>query len=102
MSRRVSTLGVPVLTASIVGGSLRAADTIGIPACDDFLAKYEICMNQKASAAQQSAFKTQVDETRKTWSDLAKDPGTRPALEASCRQTAEQIKKSLRALGCAF
>ena len=101
MSRRRSALGAIVI-ASIAGSSARADGPIGIPACDDFLAKYEICMSQKASAAQQPAFRTQIDQTRKTWSDLAKSPGTRPALEASCRQTAEQIGRSLRTLGCAF
>jgi hypothetical protein len=101
MSHRLSTLGA-LLIASILDGSARADDVTGIPVCDDFLAKYEICMSQKASAAQQPAFRTQVDQTRKTWSDLARSPVTRPALEASCRQTAEQIGRSLRTLGCAF
>jgi hypothetical protein len=101
MSRRLSA-GAAIVVASIFGGGARADDATGIPVCDDFLAKYEICMNQKASAAQQPAFKAQVDQTRKTWSDLARSPDTRPELEASCRQTAEQIGKSLRTLGCAF
>jgi hypothetical protein len=101
MSRHRSTLGV-ALIASLVGTSLRAADMTGIPVCDDFLAKYETCMTQKVPGAQQLAFKTQVDQTRKTWSDLAKDPRTKSVLEASCRQTAEQIRASLRPLGCAF
>jgi hypothetical protein len=101
MPRRVSTLGV-VLLASLVSGNVRAAGTVGIAACDDFLDKYESCLNAKISVEQQPAFKTQVDQTRKTWSDLAKDPAAKSGLEASCRQTAEQIKASLRPLGCTF
>jgi hypothetical protein len=101
MPCRVSILGAILLT-SLVSGPLRAAGTIGIAVCDDFLDKYETCLNAKVAAGERPAFKTQVDQTRKTWSDLAKDPAAKSGLEASCRQTADQIKASLRPLGCTF
>ena len=101
MSHSLAAFGA-ALIATLLGGSVCAADTIGIAACDEFLSKYEVCLSQKVPAAQQAAFKTQVDQTRKTWIDLAKDPVTKSVLEASCRQTAERIKASLQPLGCAF
>lgn len=41
-----------------------AAEPIGIPACDDFLTKYEVCLSDKVPAAQQSVFKTQIEQLR--------------------------------------
>src|SRR5437660_7939018 len=46
------------------------AQSTGVAVCDDFLAKYEACISSKVPAAQQSMFKGQFDQTRKTWSDM--------------------------------
>jgi hypothetical protein len=79
-----------------------SAQMVGVPVCDDFLAKYEACVTTKIPAAQQPAFKTSLDQTRKAWSDAAKNPTAKAALESSCKQTADQLKQSLAAYNCAF
>lgn len=78
------------------------AQSTGIAVCDDFLTKYETCISSKVPAAQQSMFKGQFDQTRKTWSDLAKNPGSKPSLEGMCKQSIEQIKVAFQSYGCAF
>lgn len=78
------------------------AQSTGIAVCDDFLTKYEACISSKVPAAQQSMFKGQFDQTRKTWSDLAKDPGTKSSLELVCKQSIEQVKVAFQSYGCAF
>lgn len=79
-----------------------AAEPIGVPACDDFLAKYEACLRDKAPAAQQAAFKGQIEQIRTSWTTLAKDPQTKPALESSCKTSSEQMKAAVASYGCKF
>ena len=78
------------------------AQTTGVAACDDFLKKYEACVAGKVPAAQRATLQTQLDQTRKMWSDLAKNPQTKSALEGSCKQTIEQMKTALQAYGCSL
>jgi hypothetical protein len=78
------------------------AQSTGIAVCDDFLTKYEACISSKVPAAQQSMFKGQFDQTRKTWSDMAKNPGAKSSLEGVCKQSIDQIKVAFQSYGCTF
>ncbi|MDQ8728321.1 hypothetical protein [Bradyrhizobium sp. LHD-71] len=91
-----------VIGAVFTLGTGASAQTTGVAACDDFLTKYEACVTAKVPAAQRATFQGQLDQTRKTWSDLAKNASTKPALEGSCKQTSEQMKAALQNYGCAF
>lgn len=91
------------LTMMVVAASgARAGEMVGVPACDDFLAKYEACVSGKIPAAQQPTFKSSVDQMRASWTAAAKNPNAKPALEAACRQSVEHIKASTAAYGCTF
>jgi hypothetical protein len=79
-----------------------SAQTTGIAACDDFLKKYEACVASKIPAAQKATFQGQLDQMRKAWSDAAKNAAAKSTLESTCRQSAEQMKASMSAFGCAF
>lgn len=79
-----------------------AAEPVGIPACDDFLSKYEACLSDKVPAAQQSAFKGQIEQLRASWLPLANSPQTRPTLESTCKMSADQMKLAVASYGCQF
>lgn len=100
MNRLALAIGLAVASIAVTGAN--AADPVGIAACDDFLTKYEACVTTKIPAAQQPAFKTQLEQVRKSWSDAAKNPSVRPTLESSCKQTGDQLKASLASYGCTF
>ena len=70
--------------------------------CDDFLTKYDACIVSKVPEAQRAMYKTQIDQTRKTWVDMAKNPSTKATMEATCKQTLDATKASLTAVGCTF
>ena len=93
------TFAVAALLLSAAGAR---ADSIGIAACDDFIVKYDACISGKVPAAHQAAFKSQIEQLKKTWTELAKDSNTKPALEATCKQSAEQMKAGLQSYGCSF
>ena len=102
MFRRLALVAGFAVAAIAATSGVRAAEPVGVAACDEFLTKYEACVGTKVPAAQQTMFKGQMDQTRKSWTDLAKTPSGKPSLEAACKQTAEQMKTSLSAYGCSF
>ena len=99
--RSAFVVGAAFAAITVAATAVRAQST-GVAACDDFLAKYETCITSKIPGAQQATFKGQLDQTRKTWTDAAKNSAAKPSLEAVCKQSADQMKTSLQAFGCAF
>lgn len=79
-----------------------AAEPVGIPACDEFLTKYEVCLADKVPPAQQSTFKGQIEQMRTSWTALAKNPQTKPTLESACKTSADQMKAAVASYGCKF
>jgi len=51
---------------------------------------------------QRAMYKTQIDQTRKAWVDLAKNSSAKATMEATCKQTMDATKASLTAYGCSF
>jgi hypothetical protein len=95
-------LALSVCLAATVAATVASAAEVGIPACDEFLVKYEACVTTKIPAAQQATFKAQLDQIRASWSAIAQNPSTRPTLETACKQTADQMKASMAPYGCSF
>jgi hypothetical protein len=102
MIRFGSSLGVALWLIAGTTLAAQAADPIGIAACDDFLTKYEACLGSKVPAAQRTTLQTQIEQTRKGWTELAKNPSTKTTLEAVCKQTSQQMNTAMQAYGCTF
>lgn len=98
----MKTFGFAVAGLILVTSGVANAQAVGIPACDEFLTKYDACVGTKVPSAQQATFKAQIDQMRKSWSDLAKNASTKPAAEASCKQSADSMKATMQAYGCTF
>jgi hypothetical protein len=88
--------------ALLVAVTAANAQSTGVAACDEFLTKYDACVGSKIPEAQRATFKTQIDQTRKTWIDMAKNPSAKTTMEATCKQTMDATKASLTAYGCSF
>ena len=78
------------------------AQSTGIAACDEFLQKYDTCVTSKLPEAQRATYKAQLDQTRKMWVDMAKNPSAKSTMEGTCKQTTDAIKTSLQSFGCSF
>jgi hypothetical protein len=92
---------VDALLTIAVAGPARAQST-GIAACDDFLQKYDTCVTSKLPEAQRATYKAQLDQTRKMWLDMAKNPSAKSTMEGTCKQTTDAMKASLQSFGCSF
>lgn len=95
-------LSLAACLALFAGVSAAHAQSTGVASCDDFLTKYDACVASKVPEAQRAMYKTQIDQTRKTWIDLAKNPSAKATMEATCKQTLDATKASLTAYGCTF
>lgn len=93
-------VGIALLVAGTVSNA--QAQSTGIAACDDFLAKYDTCVTSKLPAAQRATYQAQLDQTRKLWLEAAKNASTKATMEATCKQTSEAMKMALQGFGCSF
>ncbi|MDQ1523628.1 MAG: hypothetical protein QOE47_1552 [Pyrinomonadaceae bacterium] len=91
-----NTAATPATTVAAAG------DKIGVPECDDYLAKYESCVSTKVPAAARAQYESTLAQTRKSWRDLAANPQTKASLAQACKQATESARTSLKAMGCEF
>ena len=75
-------------------------ESLGVPECDDYLAKYEACISAHVPAAAQAAFKQSLDQTRAGWKQAIASGG-KDSLAAACTQMKASASASLKAYGCA-
>lgn len=74
-------------------------DKIGVPECDDFIAKYEACTD-KVPEAGRAQYKDALAKWRTSWKQLAANPATKGTLAAACKQAADASAASWKAYGC--
>lgn len=77
-------------------------DKIGVPECDDFIAKYDACVSNKVPEMVRAQYKDAIARWRTEWKKLANDPATRAQLATTCKQAAEQQSAALKSFGCSF
>lgn len=95
----------PVVLVAVflsIASAAVAVEPVGVPACDEFLTKYEVCLSDKVPSAQQNTFKGQIEQMRTSWTELAKNPQTKPTLESACKISADQMKAAVASYGCKF
>ncbi|HEY0100474.1 MAG TPA: hypothetical protein VGB76_16130 [Pyrinomonadaceae bacterium] len=85
--------------ASNAGSS---GDTIGVPECDDYLAKYETCVSSKVPEAARAQYQSTLAQTRKSWRDLAANPQTKASLAQACKTATESARQTMKSIGCEF
>jgi hypothetical protein len=86
---------VALCAATIVTGAM--AQSTGVDVCDDFLKKYEICINTKIPAGFRDGHRSILNNARSIFAQV-KRTGEKP----SCDQMAEDYKAQLRGVGCEF
>ena len=77
-------------------------DKIGVPECDDYIAKYEACVNGKVPDMARAQFNSAMKTARDAWRKAASTPEGKAGLAAACKQATEQAKTSMKSYGCEF
>lgn len=96
-TEKPATTSTPATTTASTSG-----DNIGVPECDDFIAKYDACVSNKVPEMVRAQYKDAIARWRTEWRRMANDPATKGQLVAACKQAAEQQSAALKAFGCAF
>ena len=77
-------------------------DKIGVPECDDYIAKYEACVNGKVPEMARAQFNSTMKTLRDSWRKAAATTEGKAGLAAGCKQATEQARTSMKAYGCDF
>lgn len=77
-------------------------DKIGVPECDEYIEKYEACLNSKVPEAQRAMFKSSFETMRKTWKESAANPQAKASLATGCKQAIETAKTSMSSFACTW
>lgn len=99
-NNKTSTTSTPTTTSSPTTAA--AGDKIGVPECDDFLAKYEACVTGKVPEAARPQFKSAVEQWRASWRKTAETPEGKAGLTQACKAAMEQTKVSMKSFNCEF
>jgi hypothetical protein len=97
-SNKTTTASTPATTTT----TTTAGDKIGVPECDDFIAKYDACVSSKVPEAARAQYKSSIEQWRASWKKLAENPATKGTLAAACKTAAEQQAAALKSYGCAW
>ena len=79
-----------------------SGEKIGVAECDDYLAKYEACVDSKVPEAARAQLKASFEATRKSWQSLAATPQGKAGLAQACKAAHDAAKQSMAAYGCTF
>lgn len=79
-----------------------AGDKVGVPECDEYIAKYEACLNGKVPEAQRGNLLVSMEEMRKGWRNAATNPQAKAALAGGCKTALATAKNSMSQYSCSW
>jgi hypothetical protein len=91
-----TTTSTPATTTASSG------EKIGIPECDDFIAKYEACVSDKVPEMARAQYQSALKQWKESWKKQAENPQTKGALAAACKQSSETQSAAMKTFGCAW
>ena len=94
-TEKPAVVSTPATTTASTSGA-----SIGVPECDDFLAKYDSCTG-KVPEMVRAQYENAGKQMRDQWKKLADNPQTRGSLAAACKQAVEQQASAWKMYGCA-
>lgn len=100
-----TTTSTPATTTATPASTTTTASSgekIGVPECDDYLAKYEACLTTKVPEAARAQFNSSLEQTRSSWRQIASTAQGKAGLAQACKMAAEQTKTSMKPYGCDF
>jgi hypothetical protein len=77
-------------------------EKIGVPECDDYIAKYESCVRGKVPETMRAQLESSLKTARENWKKAAENTLTRGTLAAACKQANDAAAASMKAYGCNF
>ena len=92
----------PAAPAAAAPAAAAPAGATGVAECDDFLTKYEACVDSKVPDAMKATVKQSIDQMRSAWAEAAKTPQGKSGLAMACKQAYDGAKASMSAYSCSW
>ncbi len=77
-------------------------DKIGVPECDEYVAKYTACINSKVPEATRGTFQQAYTQMVQQWKAAASTDAGKSALATGCKAALDGAKQSMQAFGCSW
>ena len=77
-----------------------SADKIGVPECDDYIAKYEACVRSHVPESARAQVESALKTSRESWKKAAETPQGKASLAGICKQALQTAEASMKAYGC--
>ena len=90
----------PAAAPATAAAPAATADSVGIPECDEYLTKYQACVQSKVPEAARATLIQSLDQTRAAWRTTLAAPGGKDSLAAACKQMRDTTRASMSAYGC--
>ena len=81
-------------------GAAAAGGQIGVPECDEYLTKYEACVQGKVPESVRATFSQSMNQMRDAWKQAAATSAGKAALATGCKQALAAAKQAMTAYGC--
>jgi hypothetical protein len=114
----VTVLAVSVALVACGGGSSKPASSApasgapaaaaagsaeyGVPECDEYIKKYEACINSKVPEAARAAVKQGLDSAKANFKQAASTEQGKAGLATGCKQALDAAKTAMGAYGCTW
>lgn len=82
--------------------SAASGESTGVPECDEYLAKYEKCVDEKVPAVAKPGIKEAIGKMRTTYKTSASNPVAKAGLGQGCKQALETTKQAMAQYNCTW
>jgi hypothetical protein len=79
-----------------------SAGDIGVPECDDYLKKYQACIDGKVPESGRATVRQALDQTKAAWKQAASTPQGKAGLATGCKMAHDTAKTAMGAYGCTW
>ena len=90
----------PVKTDDTLTADTSKSGKIGVAECDEYLEKYEACVNSKVPEADRAALISPMETMRKGWKNASTNEKAKTALADGCKVALTTAKESLSKFSC--
>jgi hypothetical protein len=98
-----TTTSSPTTTSSTTTTTTPASgDKVGVPECDEYIAKFETCVSGKVPEAARAQYEASLKQLRDSWRAAASTPQGKAGLAQGCKMVTDQARQSMKAYGCDF
>jgi len=78
------------------------AEKIGVPECDEFIAKYEACITDHVPAAKKTQYRENLAMWSKAWREIMVKSGSPQGVAEACKRHIIASRESMKSFGCEF